>query len=1423
MNWFTFQTNNLSHEKAFESLCNQLFENWCKETYNDDIMYFTVTNGDGGDGGVESYVNLKNQSIVGLQAKWFPNVIESKHISQIRNSIKTALAIRPSIKTYIVCVPRNLAPKTGKTKNDGDYEEKRWLDLVDEIKQLYPELELVLWNDHFLSKELQKDSSVGILKYWFHNSEISYDKLTFAFKKSKQSWLFTKYVPELNAYGKIYNTLISYLGEVSNKEKLIKVFTKINILAMKIEKPAKDLIQIVKENTEKAVDLKKHIQGIIVIAHNLVIATEVILESLKNDTFEDKGIDFDAFNHDFISIADNLSKNSLLSHHFFHTWSVTKIINELSKFDYYELLDEYQKNVCRHNLIFKGDPGTGKTHGVASVAEKILLDRYHAAIVIQARDIETSRTWKEIVISNLGLANDWDEEELWQALVAMVNTNKVNDRSLTSEIKITPRVLIVVDGVDESSTTDRWEERLKEATVISQKYPQIKFCITSRPFLFNREIDDVKTVFLSPSGDISAAELFDSYIKHYNIRVTNSIILKSSLNTPLSLKLFCELYQNKTIKFDETYDVSLPALLSKKIHLIDMEFSKFVQTDIKNQYILKAIKELTEWFFTHNNIEHEKLVTKLMSNLSIDKNLSSLIVEYLQKYGILNCYCKHSDNPFESKKYIYTTGIHSYFDHASTIIVMQKYTHPAAINFKELQNISTNALYVLAVVSIIKYGYLITQNITLRQIVDDSILAEIQYWAFIHAPINVAKSFEGTILERMKDSSDLLYIMTNRIILPLARKIGHPLGVNLLDKFLSSFDKPAYRDIVWAPIGYLKNAYEKKWGRNVTLDLEEYPLQEIDTHEGLPTIYAWALSSLNNSLRSNYRRELMKWAVCQPMEFFKLFKKFSNVNDLQILGDLYSILMCVVYETNNVALISESYNWIYNNVLSAEKIDGNRSIAVRYYAIAIVQKAKELNICDENDGNKLLPPYSVSNNAINLSKEALSGTRMGGYKGITYDLSRYVLIDHIEGSFVGFNHGNKKELDELLADVSINLAGVNNVDFEPFILSAAFAFITDMGWNEDDFCNYNQDSKTGKIIGGIDCSISGTYYPADHGAQSNVMTVCEKYIWLARDQICGFLCDRLNYAETHDRLTDYGMIQDFVIPIQEINQVNPDAIPEDNPWHIPEADKVFINTECNSAEDVIKQVGETSDIDWANWLFIKNNNMYNVQSKDILALYNYSSFKSANIETTLSVNTIIIEKHRISQFIKYLQTKDNYTKISVADDLTGEIEANCYITPKECCWFTWKAHYEPYKLENFDGFNLLCAVDKGCWSHNEYGDVYYYMPSRRMRKMLGIVDSNGYIFYDKDRHINAEYTVTGKPHHTCQEYVWADKKAVLSRLDTEEKTLVWLMREYRQENGISREKFGNFFVDKSTLYIGYLEGNTFVTHIVHKEIKSSKR
>lgn len=90
MNWNRFHTYNEAPERAFEALCDQLFERWCYREYGNEILCINVVNGSGGDGGVEAYTKLQSGEYIGLQVKWFPYSIDKNQIKQIRSSVETA-------------------------------------------------------------------------------------------------------------------------------------------------------------------------------------------------------------------------------------------------------------------------------------------------------------------------------------------------------------------------------------------------------------------------------------------------------------------------------------------------------------------------------------------------------------------------------------------------------------------------------------------------------------------------------------------------------------------------------------------------------------------------------------------------------------------------------------------------------------------------------------------------------------------------------------------------------------------------------------------------------------------------------------------------------------------------------------------------------------------------------------------------------------------------------------------------------------------------------------------------------------------------------------------------------------------------------------------------------------------------------------
>ena len=105
MNWQHFQTYNEASTRAFEAMCNQLFELWVNREYRDTTRSFVVVNGSGGDGGVESYARLVTGEEIGVQAKWFLDSVTTSQFTQIKKSIITALEVHPKLIKYIICIP----------------------------------------------------------------------------------------------------------------------------------------------------------------------------------------------------------------------------------------------------------------------------------------------------------------------------------------------------------------------------------------------------------------------------------------------------------------------------------------------------------------------------------------------------------------------------------------------------------------------------------------------------------------------------------------------------------------------------------------------------------------------------------------------------------------------------------------------------------------------------------------------------------------------------------------------------------------------------------------------------------------------------------------------------------------------------------------------------------------------------------------------------------------------------------------------------------------------------------------------------------------------------------------------------------------------------------------------------------------------
>ena len=1408
MNWTNFQTYNDAPDKAFEILCNQLFENWCKENYSEELTSFQVVNGAGGDGGVESYAVLSDGETIGLQAKWFPDSISSNQMGQIKRSLETALRIRPQISFYIVCIPRDLASLTAKGTNT---EDKRWKDMISSILTTYPNLTIELWNETRLTQELQKDCSSGIFKFWFERAEISEESIRFSFAKSKRSWLSMKYVPELNTFGKIHRYISAYLGNVDQWQKLSKSFSEISTLCNDFCSASNELIGVCCESDPNIVAMLRQSKFQIQTMQHEVEKIELWLGDTSPVNFK---FDEHAFRINFNDIKMRLKESKEEYSYYFHFSAVIKVLELFERIQIQSILNQINfANDCR-SVIFLGEPGTGKTHGVAAETERLLDEGYHIPILIQARDIPATASWKDILISNLGLSDVWSEEEVWQGLSSFANRKRFHALGALGHTTVLPKVIIIIDGIDESSLYDKWIERVQETGTITQSYPLLRFCFMSRPYVFKGKDTGARAINISVNGDVPTYKLFDSYIKAYHVDVSCTGWVKYALTTPLALKLFCELNEGKPIAYHSGADVSIAALLKEKINMLEKEYCKQTASiTVVDQYIYRAILQLTYLFSQEFRLERKQTIDIITQTLSIDTVQSRGLLEYLANYGILRLYCEHQSGLLALDTYFYYPGIQGYFDYASALMLIDKYKTPQNIDFGNCKNIPQNAYYVLAIVSAQRFSYIITKNTSINAAISNSFKKDLTLFALRHMNATEAEQYRQGLIKFMEISADTLLTITNNIVLPLSREPHHPLGVSLLNELLSRFERPAQRDILWSMPSGLKGSEKEKWYSSSQLAIgdEAYALTDTDTAEGLPVIYAWALSSVDNAKRKVCRIALLQWALHVPGEFYALFLSFSSVNDPQIKSDLYSILMSLLFEEDLPGLLQATANWLMENVLAADKIKDICDIAIRHYATSIVRKAQSLGIVDSETASMYLPPYRPASNCINLSQEALAGTYMGGYKGITYDLGRYVLIDHITSVLPDHGEGVAQQYERLIENISVNRPEFAGISSSQFILSAAYEFIIMCGWNEKEFLDYDTKRKN---VYGADAAISRSYSPQTHGSQSPIMTICEKYVWQARNYISGFLADHLMYIDDNGTsyICDYGLLDDFLIPALEIGQVDPKSVKELYPWHIPEKSSVINSSKPNSQEDVVTAIRTTPNITWGEWVQIDNSShQYPVDEDKLIVLTGFSCFESSSgVETNLYINTILISENDLNSFIDAMsKTTGMSNRVTNPPDWKGSVQAGCYITPKEICWMPWKKRCDSWNVDQFPAMKINSTVDQCTYNFLEYGDVVYDLPAAPIREFLKITNTNGYEFYGEDKQIKAINVSAGENWRTQQSQLLINH-SLLDVVQTGGKVLVWIMREQRVVNAKGRERFGDFYEEKDYSYIGFYKDSKFV-------------
>ena len=180
-----------SQERGFEELCCQLAH---EEPRPPGAPF--IRTGRGADAGVECYTRLTDGGECGWQAKYVDSWKRAQ--PQLDDSLKSALANRPALNRFVVCLPFDLpdgrrAGVTTQREHFDQWREDKCAEAAGEGRNL----DIVLWDQSELTRRLLADSpvSVGRRRYWFDDAVFSSEEFEARFQRARKN-LGKRYTPE---------------------------------------------------------------------------------------------------------------------------------------------------------------------------------------------------------------------------------------------------------------------------------------------------------------------------------------------------------------------------------------------------------------------------------------------------------------------------------------------------------------------------------------------------------------------------------------------------------------------------------------------------------------------------------------------------------------------------------------------------------------------------------------------------------------------------------------------------------------------------------------------------------------------------------------------------------------------------------------------------------------------------------------------------------------------------------------------------------------------------------------------------------------------------------------------------------------------------------------------------------------------------
>lgn len=928
-----------SKSDSFEELSVQLFQNSCCVPKNST---FYRLRGDGGDGGVEAYFITPDDTIIGIQAKYFFKLGASQ-FQQIKHSLERALSNYPSLSEYWIYIPFDLSGRVTQ-KPGSKSEQKRFTEWKqckeEEATAQGSSLRIQLCSTSDILNQIHKiDAHGGMRRYWFDELVLTHEQIENGLNFA-EAFAGPRYTAALDVVTDAQMSL-DFFGGVGDfqawrNEFLLPVIKELRFLQNNTCKTLnileEDDVDETHELINKTIDIcEGWVKGSQVssectstkkILMTLIQKLKVVREKQEEDFNRKHGMEKDTPNFRQVRAEYYCS---------FPAGDMDEARKWVLQFQcLYDVLTRTDIGaMSAKSLLLVGPAGIGKTHAIVSAAKRRLRNGGCSAVVFGHNFGETE-PW-EVIRSNLGFGSDIGRETLMECL---------NTCAEHTELPF----VIFIDALNESPRNSRWKDKLPELLEQCKSYSNIKICVSTRDTYRDLVVDERFTGFAFNHTGLEGREFeaIEAFATHYGIDAEISPFFVPELSNPLFLHLVCQ-----TLKAEghDSLDVPLSgfvSILGKHLNHCDKQIRERLPYSNPKNLVKAAMSQLAD---TLNNREQKEVTWEACSNMlrSIvgDEIPSEKFLSELEHEGLVILSAGSQDS------WLVRFGYQRFGDFLRAINIVESVRTASGVDLsmlsemlKELSEAERGVLEAIAVVLPEETHIEITElNSGVKPAIASRLFIDSLLWRS-RKSVTHNVSYHVDVALRTPKLWESVYEMFFRLSLVPE----HPLNaINWLSPFLRQ-QVLVHRDAFLTLAAYKSfDSNGAIWSLiNATLhaDVKRWPTES----RKLATFaLGWLTSCSNRKVRDRSGKALTRIIAIQPDLARDLVQEFSDCDDDYILESIsQSIYSACLLETTK----KEQFLTVVELLLTTPVYD-SPNILIRETVLLLRQFVEDIEITDE--------------------------------------------------------------------------------------------------------------------------------------------------------------------------------------------------------------------------------------------------------------------------------------------------------------------------------------------------------------------------------------------------------------------------------------------------------------------------------------------